>query len=194
MRACTLTDPATLAALSRQFVLVTHNQLPELYCSAATVDVATYPAAQLANVTEGAGGNNIRTYFCTPEGRVVGFLAGMWRPPRYRAEAAWALARMGDGAAALAAAHRAHADAIRARRDARHPPAAVRQLLAQLASQAPTSPAERARRFTAYRSVAAFNRLIRSHHESAPLLGREITGVLRQVEDEVYTRGTLGCD
>ncbi len=164
---------------------MTHNQLPELYCSSGTVDPQDYPADQLRCVTEGAGGGNVLSYFCTSSGQVVGYLAGYWRPSRYLEETRWALARMSQSREALARPHGVRASRLQQERDALHPPDQVQQLLAS------GPPARRAQVFA---EVAAFNRLGRSHRESRETLHWPIRKVLQKVEDEVYTKGALGCD
>ena len=78
MRVVTLEDKESLRALAKDFVLVTHNQLPELYCTSGTVDATargSYPAAQMARVSEGAGGSNIRRGRLQPGGNRLQTLA-----------------------------------------------------------------------------------------------------------------------
>lgn len=198
MRAGTLSDPETMRFLRSQFVLVTHNQLPQLYCTSATVDTSSktlYQKEQLATVTEGAGGGNIRSYFCLPDGRVVGFIAGYWKPTRYREEARWMLERMKNGVGSLAQQHWHRAAAIESQRNQYLPPVDVEQLLSELSASSPnTNNLESRERFLNFRQIAAFNRLIRSYRESREIVLWPIDKVLRKVEEEVYTKGAIGCD
>lgn len=107
----TLRDPRVREALSK-YVLVTHNQLPELYCN-NTVDARSfgqrnfgaadgrrglfsdppirrgseapklqYPDDQVDRCPEGAGGGNVRLYLCAPGGQVRRMLLGYWKPER----------------------------------------------------------------------------------------------------------------
>lgn len=78
----TLTDPRVREALSK-VVLVTHNQLPELYCNNAVDPGADrYPDDQVDRCPEGAGGGNVRLYLCAPGGQVRRMLLGYWKPDR----------------------------------------------------------------------------------------------------------------
>ena len=65
-RAKTLADPAVRTLLSRRFVLAMHNQVPDLYCN-NSVDPGTdrYPREQVDRCPEGAGGGNLRVFFCS---------------------------------------------------------------------------------------------------------------------------------
>ena len=88
--------------LSRNFRRESHNQLPGLYCN-DTVDATTrntFPAAQWKGLPEGAGGGNIRFYFCDRSGRVVHSLRGYWKPDRLLEEARFALALLEDPSSA----------------------------------------------------------------------------------------------
>ncbi len=160
-----LSDPEVRERLAEGFELAWHNQLPALYCndSRAVDGSISYPQAQLAAVREGAGGGNLRFYFCDPEGRVVHMLSGYWEPARLLEEADFAR-RLLEKPAQADAAREQRRLALIARRDA-----AASQL--ELAQQA---------------------RLLRSLDE-APL-GQDIEQILRQVEDDIYLKGAVGCD
>lgn len=198
MRAGTLSDPETLRLLRARFVLVTHNQLPQLYCTSATVDASSktpYPKEQLATVSEGVGGGNIRSYFCQPDGRVVGCIAGYWKPNRYREEARWMLKRMETGVSDLGQELWHRAAALESQRNQFLSPTEVKQLLRELsASSTDANDPESRERFLEFRRLAAFNRLIRSYRESRKIVLWPVDKVLRMVEDEVYTKGAIGCD
>lgn len=82
----TLSDPRVADALSN-YVLATHNQLPELYCN-HTVDPGAdrYPDDQVDRCPEGAGGGNVRLYLCSSDGRIRRMLLGYWKPERFLEE------------------------------------------------------------------------------------------------------------
>lgn len=189
MRVGTLFDPDVESFLADRFVLVTHNQLPELYCQTAVIDATSdspYPAEQMARVTEGGGGGNVRCYFCTPEGKVVHYLSGYWKPRRLLIEARWALARVSFDSNTLVDEHRFAAIQLERERDQVLPP----DTAAQFAGTAALTPQQQA----ALTEVRAYNRLIRSYRESSDIARQGVVKVLQRVEDEVYTKGTLGCD
>ena len=64
-----------------------HNQLPELYGNtSADPGRDRYPGDMVDRCPEGAGGGNVRTYLCDPDGRVRHLLLGYWRPDRFLEE------------------------------------------------------------------------------------------------------------
>ena len=195
MRVVTLFEPNTQKYLAEHFVLVTHNQLPGLYCSSSTIDATAanpYPPEQLAVAHEGAGGGNVRSYFCTPDGRVVNYVAGFWEPERFLNEADWALARLAQDAASTARDHRQRIDDYQQQRNAVATPEEVEQMAAALTQS--TRESTLADIHKKLLIVKAFNRLARSHREVQPLLHQSVAEVLRRVEDDIYIKGTLGCD
>jgi hypothetical protein len=204
MRVGTLEDPVTLRFLAERFVLVTHNQLPQLYCSGSTVDTTTtnpYPKEQMAQAPEGSGGGNVRSYFCTPDGRVVSYIAGRWGREKFLAEARWALERMDEveQRPELLRAHRRMSFQYASARDSQVSPEELEEIIEASITAKPQAvdgrdAAEIARRWKLYHLAAAYNRLIRSHHEVREILMLPIDEVLQKVEDDVYIKGAIGCD
>jgi hypothetical protein len=195
MRVVTLFEPATQQFLSEHFVLVTHNQMPELYCSSSTIDATVsnaYPSEQLAAAHEGAGGGNVRSFFCTADGRVVNYVAGFWGPSRFLAEANWSLDRMRTDAATTARDHREQIDDYERQRDAIATPDEVAKLATALTQGSSGNATQET--LATIRKVKALNRLARSHRESQPLLHQPIRSVLQQIEDDIYIKGQLGCE
>jgi hypothetical protein len=73
MRTVTFAEPRVVDYLKRHFVLLWHNQAPERPSSPpadAGQQVEAYP--------EGSGGGNLRTYFCTADGKICYYLEGYW--------------------------------------------------------------------------------------------------------------------
>src|SRR5438128_5972282 len=81
MRTVTFADPVLIDYLKRHFVLVWHNQAPEVPPSAFTAREAP------GNYPEGSGGGNLRTYFCTADGAICYYLEGYWGPERFLTQA-----------------------------------------------------------------------------------------------------------
>src|SRR5262245_44884386 len=92
MRAKTLAADEVVSTLNRQYVIVWHNLLPELYGTADPDAGAppTYDEQRVERLPEGAGGGNIRIYFCKPDGAVIHQVTGYWRPRRFMEEVAFA--------------------------------------------------------------------------------------------------------
>ena len=224
MRVDILENQQVLNDLSSRFVLVAHNQLPELYCSCQSSAKATdtpanqhqpnqYPKNQLASVSEGAGGGNVRTFFCMPDGRVIHYLSGYWKEKRYRFETDWALAQIAaiqssetpqwwedeSLLAELKSEHDRQLNQETAERDEFMSPAEVEALLLELSqtksgqSEDPPSVEKRAENSKNYNHLRRFNRLIRCRREAKDFVGRPVQSVLQQIEEEVYTKGAVGC-
>ncbi|MCI0461204.1 MAG: hypothetical protein L0Z62_30015 [Gemmataceae bacterium] len=81
----TFADVSLLGYLKDNFVLLWHNQAPE----GPGIEGAqqAYTPEQARAYPEGGGGGNVRSYFCTPDGKVVYYLEGYWGFERYLAEA-----------------------------------------------------------------------------------------------------------
>jgi hypothetical protein len=186
MRVVTLFDSETADFLAGHFVLLAHNQVPDLYT--AEHHIAEYSEGQVARAIEGSGGGNVRAYFCTSDGHVVSCLSGWWRPKRFTSECHWALSRIKDETADLKSAHEKRAKDFTSERDKAVDPATVETMIATI----PCEPSDKASISERLRPVAAFNRLIRSHEEAVQLLDQHIRDVLLRVEEEVYTKGALG--
>lgn len=171
----TFSDPATEEFLSRNFVCAKVNLLPGLLRGGAS----HHSEELLAQFPEGGGGGNVRSIFCTQDGRIVSEVKGFWRPERYREEAAVALAMAGEGRDAIAVAHQAHAtdhmherERVEADRDQRTEPE--------------PKPSPWVRR------IAALNRMARSHRESIDVLLTPVEEYLDRISDEVWTKGNVG--
>src|SRR3974377_1937157 len=93
MRADTLADAEVIGYLNQHFVIAWSNLLPELYGNADphAPPPPSYNPEHVRSVPEGAGGGNIRVYFCTPRGGVVHQVIGYGNPPRFLEEARLAL-------------------------------------------------------------------------------------------------------
>ena len=161
----TLPDPEVARRLSKDYVLALHNQLPELYCN-NTVDpgVDNYPGDMVDRCPEGAGGGNIRTYVCTPDGRVLHLTLGYWRKERFLVELD-------------------HADEVFGRRN--DPGKAV-------LSHERFNRNHQLRRTGSPLAQAQENMFIRSHREAIDDLGKPIAEVLGRIEDEIYLLGRIG--
>lgn len=214
MRVGTLEKKQVIEHLSEHFVLVAHNQLPQLYCNCEASTTGSgeaegqYPSNQM-KVNEGAGGGNVRTFFCTPEGRVVNYLAGYWKEEKYRFEADWSRERIAalvdtggewwndeSALTELLSAHQRQLENDTARRDQYMSPTEVEELVAELKShraQRATAEDIDQQRADAFSRLVGFNRMIRSHREAKEYAGRPVESVLQQIEDEVYTKGAIGC-
>jgi len=226
MRVDTLEKKQVLNNLSKHFVLVAHNQLPQLYCSCQSpaetsdpnqqnVDPTApkqYPKNQMALVSEGAGGGNIRTFFCMPDGRVINYLAGYWKEEQYRRETDWSLKQISaiqksESAqwwkdnpllAELKSEHDRKLDQKTTERDEFMSPTEVDALVRELSptKSEPEDPPNMERRTENsknFNRLMRFNRLIRSGREAKDFVGRPVQSVLQQVEEEVYTKGAVGC-
>jgi hypothetical protein len=190
MRVGTLFEPETAAFLDRHFVLVRHNQLPQLYCGDG-IDVSKkYSPEQLATAVDGSGGGNVRSYFCTADGRVINYVAGRWSPEKFLREARWALKHKDRGLADLSKAHDKLGTSYQRSRDREIPPAEMEW--ATNAAVADHDNATRQRAAVIRRHAMAYNRMIRSHREAHTILLRDVMEVLRKVEQEIYTKGALG--
>lgn len=84
----TLSDPEVKRAIEKRWVSTWHNQCPGLYCNntADSRKPIPYPPEQLETVHEGAGGGNIRLFFCDPDGRIVHCVTGFLDDCRLLAE------------------------------------------------------------------------------------------------------------
>jgi hypothetical protein len=170
----TLKDPAVVRYLREDYVVAWSNLLPELYGNAdpSAPPPASYDARAVATTPEGAGGGNIRAYFCRPDGKIVHLAVGYWRPERFLAEARFARGLLGDGKR-LAAAQRERRKGLQS--DLESARAAVSG-----------SPAERRLRL----AQAALR--LRAATELTPDLLVEIDTVLDRRREEVYTKGAVG--
>jgi len=89
MRTVTFADLEVVDHIKKNFIAVWHNQSPEVYSSAPGTQ-EKFAAEQVKAYPQGGGGGNVRTYFCTPDGKVIYYLEGFWTRERYLAEAGFA--------------------------------------------------------------------------------------------------------
>jgi hypothetical protein len=129
MRTVTFADLDLVEHLQKHFILVWHNQSPDMGMQGVQ---QKYTPAQAKAYPEGGGGGNVRTYFCLPDGRVAYYLEGYWRGDSYLAEARFArglVARLGalpegkrqQATAEALAAHRAEVADLRRKLREQHP-------------------------------------------------------------------------
>jgi hypothetical protein len=109
MRAVTLSSPAVIAKLDERFVVTWHNQAPDVF-PAGAAEIEPLPEEYRRNFPDGAGGANVKLFFCTPGGKVVHFVQGYYRPETFLAEVTLALellevAKGPDAAARLTKVH-----------------------------------------------------------------------------------------
>jgi hypothetical protein len=88
MRTVTFADLSVVDYLKQNFVVVWHNQSPDLF--AVKGQQEKYAAEQVKAYPQGGGGGNVRSYFCTPDGKLLYYLEGYWSGERYLTEARFA--------------------------------------------------------------------------------------------------------
>src|SRR5947207_829302 len=87
-RTVTFADLDVVEYLKKHFVVVWHNQSPEIYAQPGQQE---NPSPETAKAyPEGGGGSNVRSYFCNSSGEVLCSLEGYWSPQRYLAESKFA--------------------------------------------------------------------------------------------------------
>lgn len=88
MRTVTFADPEIVDFLNQSFVPVWLNHSPDIYPGIAPADQpqVVYSEAEMAAYPEGGGGGNIRSFFCSPEGRILHNTQGYWSPELYLRE------------------------------------------------------------------------------------------------------------
>jgi hypothetical protein len=180
MRAETLSDAAVVGYLNEHFLMAWSNLLPALYGNADpnAPPPPGYESQHVASLPEGAGGGNIRLYFCTPRGELVHQVVGYWKKDRLLAEARFAVKLLERNI------RRAHAAQTERRRDLdrQH-----RQALAAL-------PPEPRRNDPAARRAAQLGVRLRAVDEVLRDWHRNVEQVIERRREEVYTKGAVGCD
>ena len=171
----TFSDPATQDFLARSFVCAKVNLVPGLLLGGAS----HHSEELLAQFPEGGGGGNVRSIFCTQDGRIVSEVKGFWRPERYREEAEFARVVADAPKEQIAALHGWHGDKHTLEREG------VEAERAKLTEPEP-KPSPWARR------IAALNRMARSHRESIDVLLTPVEEYLDRISDEVWTKGNVG--
>ena len=116
LRTVTFSDPEVRRVLDTQFTLTWFNQAKDLFPGEPGAPGDRQPAVSehyLRTFPDGAGGGNVRMFFCTPDARVVHSIEGCYRPQTFLAEVAFAQQLLADGGSAASAQRR-----IAARREA----------------------------------------------------------------------------
>ncbi|HZN40866.1 MAG TPA: hypothetical protein VFD82_18820 [Planctomycetota bacterium] len=89
----TFSDPEVQKVLDTQFVLTWHNQAQDLFPGKPGSPGDHQPAVSehyLRTFPDGAGGGNVRMFFCTADARIVHSIEGYYRPATFLAEVAFA--------------------------------------------------------------------------------------------------------
>jgi hypothetical protein len=178
MRAETLADPTVVDFLNEHFVMAWSNLFPELYGTADPNSTPPkYPIEQTRNLPEGAGGGNIRSYFCTKEGKALHQVIGFWRPERFLAEAKFALN--------LPQQDRKQIERI----------IAIHRLELQVEQERFLRSSEGKNwRDPSVRKAASCGLQIRSTEELQRDLLIDVGEIIDRRREEVFTKGALGCD
>ena len=93
LRTVTFSDPEVQRLLDAQFVVTWHNQAQDLFPGKPGSPSDHQPAVSehyLRTFPDGAGGGNVRMFFCTPDARIVHSIEGYYRPATFLAEVAFA--------------------------------------------------------------------------------------------------------
>lgn len=171
----TFSDPSVQDLLARSFVCVKVNLVPSLKLGRA----AHHSEELLAQFPEGGGGGNVRSIFCTRDGRIVSEVKGFWGPERYTSEVVQTLSVIDATKDDIAAFHGQHVTM--------HKFEAQMVESQQAALEVPEpKPSPSARR------IAALNRMSRSHRESIDILDTPVEEYLDRIADEVWTKGNVG--
>lgn len=178
MRADTLADAEVIGYLNQHFVIAWSNLLPELYGNADPNAPAppNYNPDHVKSVPEGAGGGNIRVYFCTPQGRVVHQVIGYWKATRFLEEARLAVELLQRTPEQVAKVQAGRRKELEKERDA---------ALAAL-------PAKPERNDPVVRRAAQLGLRCRAAEDLQRELYADVETILDRRREEVYTKGALG--
>lgn len=178
MRAETLADAEVIGYLNEHFVIAWSNLLPELYGNAEpnAPPPPSYNADHVRSLPEGAGGGNIRVYFCTPQGRVVHQVVGYWKPARFLEEARQATELLAQKPEHVARVQGARRQELETARDA---------ALAAL-------PEQPLRNDPAVRRAAQLGLRCRAAADLVSELYADVEIILDRRREEVYTKGAVG--
>jgi hypothetical protein len=94
MRTVTFSNPEVNRLLNERFVCTWYNQASSVFPAKPASPADKQPPVNddyLQNFPDGSGGPNVKLFFCTPEGRIVHFIQGYYRPATFQAEARYAL-------------------------------------------------------------------------------------------------------
>jgi len=176
MRSVVFADEKVVDALNKDFVLAWNNHAPEWGGGGEARKQPVFSKDELAAYPEGGGGGNIRTYICRPDGAIVHYIEGWFRPERYLGEVDFAktLVKEEKPAALIAA----HAKALQA----------AQQELAR------KHPAEMTKEFAASeirRLHAAIGLLVRTQGLAQQVALRPIDKVIAEVVEQNAERGII---
>ncbi len=179
MRAETLADAEVIGFLGEHFTLAWENLMPELFGRAdPNAAPPRYAPEQTRDLPEGAGGGNIRCYFCAPDGRIVHQTLGYWRKERFVAECRFALRMTAGDPATLAGEQQRH----------------QAKLAAEFAAAKERAGAGTDWRNPAVTTAARCGVRLRGADELLADLLADVGAVIDRRRDEVFTKGALGCD
>ena len=164
--------------MNTNFIVAWSNLLPELYGNSDPnrPPPPQYSPEHLRSLPEGAGGGNIRAYFCTPRGHIVHLSIGYWKPERFLDEARFALALAGSNSGEVTEAQ------TRRRQE----------LEAQRQTEEKELPAKPAANDPAVRKVGELGLRLRAAEDVRRDLLADIVEVLDRRREEVYTKGAVG--
>ncbi|MBY0527673.1 MAG: hypothetical protein K2R98_30020 [Gemmataceae bacterium] len=180
MRADTLASAEVIGYLNEHYVIAWSNLLPELYGNADpnAPPPPKYNPEHVKSVPEGAGGGNIRIYFCNPQGRVLHQVIGYWKPDRFLDEARFA--------ASLFAMSPDRVIKVQTQRR--------EELEKEQATAMAALPVEPKRNDPAARCAAQVGLRCRAANDLRKELHADIEDLLDRRREEVYTKGAVGCD
>ena len=120
LRTVTFSDPEVRRALDTQFVVTWFNQARDLFPGEPAAAADHQPQVSehyLSTFPDGAGGSNVRLFFCTPDARVVHSIEGFYRPATLLQEVAFARELLDCAAAGKATASEEIRQRVAKRRD-----------------------------------------------------------------------------
>jgi hypothetical protein len=179
MRAETLAEAEVIGFLQKHFVLAWSNLLPELFGAAdPNADPPKYPVEQTRDLPEGAGGGNIRIYFCTADGKIVHQVLGLWRIQRFLDECRFALSLPTADPAEMTKLQKQHRQKLEGEWARAH------ELIKPGSNW----------RDPSVRKAGTCGIRLRSADELFKDLLADVEAVIDRRREEVFTKGALGCD
>ena len=162
----TFADPEFADWLNERFVLAWIDLAP--LCAGGEAEAQLrHPPEEIAAYPEGGGGENIRAWFCAPDGDIRHALTGFWRPAAFRLEAERALERYLKAKEALFA--KAERGSVR------------RRMLEEADALERAHPEEKAKpvlESEILRKAAALRRMGELYRKTEPQVGKTVAGVL----------------
>ncbi len=101
----TFADEKVVDALNAKFVLAWSNHAVDGDGGGEAAVQPKWSDEELVRYPEGGGGGNVRTYIALPDGRVIHYIQGWFRPERFLEELDFALSISENGAVAEHAGH-----------------------------------------------------------------------------------------